>query len=102
MPGLDKHVEDAAAHALAFHRNLFGQIDLHHCGTPCIDDVERAAPHLGFATTSSHGTADLAPAMHEHLCPHLARNGALALDDGGHGSGFTARQSVYEFLKKFS
>src|SRR5450759_1320985 len=67
MPGLHKHIEDAAAYALALHRNLFREIDLHQSWTMGINDVERGAPYVCFATAAANGAADLAAALHQHF-----------------------------------
>src|SRR2546425_7070915 len=75
MPGLDKHIKDASTDSLALHSNLFGQINLHHARTLCVNYVQSAAPNLGLTTATTHGTADLPIAMHKHLCSYLTRNG---------------------------
>src|SRR5216684_6875028 len=79
---LHKHIEDAAAHPLALHGNLFREIDLHHSWTPRINDVKRGAPYIGLAAPATNGAADLAATLHQHFRPHLARHRAFAPDDG--------------------
>src|SRR5712691_9254273 len=82
MPGLHKHIENAAAHPLALHGNLFREIDLHHSWTPRINNVKRGPPYIGLAAPAANGAADLAATLHQHLRPHLARHRASAPDNG--------------------
>src|ERR1700694_2273135 len=98
VPGLHKHVEDAAAHTLALHGNLFGEIDLHHSWTMGINDVERGAPHVCFAAAAANGAADGATALHQHLRYNLAWNRAFAPDDGGNGNRLSCFQVLDEFF----
>src|SRR5579863_1595424 len=101
MPGLDKHVKDAAAYTLALHGNLFGEIDLHRIWTPRIDDVERGSPYISLAAAAANGAADLAAALHQHLRSHIARNGAFAPDDGRDRDRLTGFQMLNEFPIQF-
>ena len=90
MPGLDKHIEDAATDALALHSNLFGQIDLHGVGAPGVNDIESGAPYIGLAASTPDGAGNFAAAIHQHLRSNLTRDGAFALDYGRQRDRFTS------------
>src|SRR5436305_809385 len=90
MPGLDKHIEDAATDALALHSNLFSQIDLHGVRVPGVNDIEGGAPYLGLAASAADSAGNFAAAMHQHLRSNLTRDGAFALDYGRQRDRFTS------------
>src|SRR5579883_3332098 len=101
-PGLDKDIEDAATDALALHCNLFCEVNRDHVRAARIDDVEGAAPDLGFAAAAADGAADLAAAQHQHLRPHLTRHRPLALHHRRHRHRLTLFHLLHQFLKEFS
>ncbi len=102
MPRLHKHIKDTTADALALHGDFLGKINLHHAGTLRVDYIEGAAPYFGLTTAATHGAADLAAAMHQHLCSNFTWHRAFALDDGCQGDCFTGCQFSYYFLKEFA
>src|SRR6266851_7757051 len=97
-PGLHKHIEDAAAHPLALHGNLFREFDLHHSWTPRINDVERGAPYISLAAPAANGAADLAATLYEHLRSHLARHRAFAPDDSSNRRRLARLHMLDEFF----